>query len=256
MSQAFDSIRTQENRILSALTPAEYERLIPRLDYVSLPLGQVLYRPDERILWVYFPLGGTISLTVLMEDGSEAEAGVIGSEGMLGLPVVLGTHQTPLRAMVQVPGSGLRMRAEVLEGEVSRGGRLHCLLLRYAQAFYVQTAVTAACNRLHTLDGRLAKWLLTTRDRAQSDELQLTQEFMGMMLGVRRAGVTQAAVKLQGEGLIRYRRGNVSIVDVPGLEGASCECYRIIRKEYDRLLAADSALPSVDSGGHQSLPVT
>jgi CRP-like cAMP-binding protein len=238
MNQPNGSTRTLQNRILSALPQGEYERIAPRLENVALPLGEILYHPEEPISWVYFPLGGTISLTVPMENGAEAEVGVVGREGMLGLPVILGTHSTPLRAMVQVPnGGGLRMRADVFEEEVRCCEKFHCLLLRYAQAFFVQTAVTAACNRLHHLDGRLAKWLLTCRDRAQTDALRLTQEFMAVMLGVRRAGVTVAASRLQARGLINYARGKVNIIDVQGLESASCECYGVIRREYDRLLA-------------------
>ncbi|HEV2763611.1 MAG TPA: Crp/Fnr family transcriptional regulator [Pyrinomonadaceae bacterium] len=236
MNHNGDSTHPQTNRILSALPKDEYERLAPHLEYVEHPLGKVLYEPGEPIHHAHFPYRGTISVTLPTENGSEAEVGVIGREGMFGLPVVLGTDSAPLRAMVQVPGGGVRLRADLLKAELSRGGQLNGLLLRYAQAFFVQTAVTAACNRLHDLQERLAKWLLTTRDRAQSDKLQLTHEFLSVMLGVRRAGVTVAAGQLQSEGLIEYTRGAVKVADARGLEGASCECYQVVRREYDRLL--------------------
>lgn len=226
----------QTNRILSALPKDEYERIAPHLEYVEYPLGRVLYEPGNAIHHVHFPYRGTISVTLPTEDGSEAEVGVIGREGMFGLPVVLGTDSAPLRALVQVPGGGVRLRADLLREELARGGRLTPLLLKYAQALFVQTAVTAACNRLHNLDGRLARWLLTTRDRAQSDGLRLTHEFLSVMLGVRRAGVTAAVGQLQSDGLIEHTRGFVRIADARGLEGASCECYRLVRREYDRLL--------------------
>ena len=236
MNDASGSTVPQTNRILSALPQDEYERIVRHLEYVELPLGETLYEPGDAISYVHFPFRGTVSLTMPMQDGSEAEIGLVGREGMFGMPVVLGTDSAPLRAMVQIPGGGVRLKAELLREELGRGGRLNAVLLRYAQAFFVQTAVTAACNRLHPLEGRLARWLLTTRDRACSNKLQLTHEFLSMMLGVRRAGVTVAAGLLQTEGLIEYTRGVVRISDPAGLEGASCECYRVVRGEYDHLL--------------------
>jgi len=235
-----DTIRPHTNRILSALPADEYERISPRLKNVALPLGEVLYRPDEPIPYVYFPLSGTISITAVMRDGSEVEVGMVGREGMLGLPLVLGTDTAPLKALVQVPDGALRLRADIFGQELERGGGLRRLLLRYAQAFFVQTAVTAACNRLHPLDGRLAKWLLTTRDRAQSEVLPLTQEFLSIMLGVRRAGVSEACGALEGAGVIEHSRGRIRITDSRGLEAASCECYGVVRREYDRLLGAET----------------
>ncbi|PYS78884.1 MAG: Crp/Fnr family transcriptional regulator [Acidobacteria bacterium] len=235
-----EPIHPHINRILSGLPRDEYERISPRFENISLPLGQVLYQPEERIAYVYFPLLGTISITAVMEDGSEVEVGVIGREGMLGLPLVLGTDSAPLKAVVQVPGSAMRLRAGAFGEELKRCETLGRLLLGYAQAFFVQTAITAGCNRLHPLDGRLARWLLTTRDRAQSDTLPLTQEFLGVMLGVRRAGVTEACGALSAGGLIEHTRGRIRIADPQGLERASCECYAVVRKEYDRLLGAET----------------
>ncbi|MDQ3920095.1 MAG: Crp/Fnr family transcriptional regulator [Acidobacteriota bacterium] len=235
-----EAARPRTNRILSALSPQEYEHICPRLKNVALPLGEILYRPEESIPYVYFPLSGSISITAPMSDGSEVEIGIVGREGMLGLPLVLGTDTAPLRAMVQVPGDALRLRADLFIEELGRGGGLRRLLLCYAQAFFVQTAVTAACNRLHQLEGRLARWLLTTKDRAQSDVLPLTQEFLGTMLGVRRAGVSEACGALEAEGLIEHSRGRIKVADSEGLGRVSCECYGVVRKEYDRLLGAET----------------
>jgi CRP-like cAMP-binding protein len=235
-----DTSRPYTNRILSALPLEEYERISTRLEYVAMPLGQILYRPEEPMSYVYFPLRGTISITAMMRDGSEVEVGVVGREGMLGLPLVLGTDSAPLKALVQVPDGAMRLRAgafiEVLES--CKG--LRRMLLRYAQAFFVQTAITAACNRLHPFEGRLARWLLMTSDRAQSDTLPLTQEFLSIMLGVRRAGVTEACGVLASQGLIEKARGRIRISDSRGLQDASCECYEIVRNEYDRLLGAET----------------
>jgi CRP-like cAMP-binding protein len=235
-----DAARPRTNRILSALPAEEYERISPRLKNVALSTGQVLYRPEEAIEHVYFPLSGTISITAVMSDGSEVEVGMVGREGMLGLPLVLGTDTAPLKALVQVPDGALRLRADLFMQELERGEGLRRLLLRYAQAFFVQTAVTAACNRLHPLGGRLARWLLTTKDRAQSNELPLTQEFLGVMLGVRRAGISESCSALEQAELIERHRGRISIADPQGLERAACECYGVVRREYDRLLGAET----------------
>jgi CRP-like cAMP-binding protein len=227
---------TLRNRILSALSNEEYERLAPRLEYVELYLGDVLYHPTERIRHVYFPFNGTIALTSVMADGDETEVGMVGREGALGLPLVLGTDSVPLKAVVQMAGTSARMRAEVFKAEVGRCGEFQRQLLKYAQAFFVQTAQTAACNRLHGLDRRVATWLLTARDRAQADALPLTHEFISTMVGVRRAGITESLGALHRGGLIGRERGKVIIIDTVGLEAASCECYRMVRDEYDRLL--------------------
>jgi CRP-like cAMP-binding protein len=229
--------RPRSNRILSATPAPEQERLLSHLEYVELRRGDVLHEAGEPMTHVYFPYSGTISVVAQMEDGSQVEVGVVGREGMLGLPLVLGTDTAPLRAFTQVSGGAMRMMAGAFKEEVARGGRLYALLLRYAQAFFVQTAQTAACNRLHPMEGRLAKWLLTTKDRAESDTLDLTQEFLSIMLGVRRAGVSEAMGVLKAGGLIGHTRGSLTVLDAEGLERASCECYEVVRNEYDRLVA-------------------
>jgi len=227
-----------QNRILRALPPAEFERLSAHLEPVELSLGEVLYRSNEPITHVYFPERGTVSVICTFEDGKSVEAGMVGNEGMFGVCVFLGSVASPMEAIVQLPGNGLRMRADVLQDEFKRGAHLQDLLLRYTQAFIIQIARTAACNRAHPIDGRLSRWLLMCQDRAQSAELQLTHEFIAIMLGTRRAGVSEAAGKLQDEGIIRYRRGHVSILKRQEMEAHSCECYQIVKKEFDRLLGA------------------
>ncbi len=226
------------NRILSALPRKEYERLSAYLEPVELPLGKVLYRPDEPISHVYFPNRGSVSVVCVLEDGKSVEAGMVGNEGMFGVCVFLGSITSPLEAVVQLSGDGLRMQSDVLRAEFKRGEHLQDLLLRYTQAFIIQIAQTAACNRAHPIDGRLARWLLMSQDRTQASELQLTHEFIAIMLGTRRAGVSEAASKLQDEGVIRYRRGHVKILDRQKLEAHSCECYPVVKKEFDRLLGA------------------
>lgn len=238
MSTSTTSPPPTSNRILRALPPAEYERLSAYLEPVEMPLGEVLYRPNEPISHVYFPNRGTVSVICQFEDGKSVEAGMVGNEGMFGVSVFLGSITSPLEALVQLPGDALRMAADVLQKEFKRGEHLQDLLLRYTQAFIVQIAQTSACNRAHPLDGRLARWLLMCQDRAHSPELQLTHEFIATMLGTRRAGVSEAAGKLQDEGMIRYRRGHVSILERARLEGQSCECYPIVEKEFERLLGA------------------
>jgi CRP-like cAMP-binding protein len=234
--------RPRSNRILFAATREENERLLPRLEYVELRRGEVLHEAGEHISHVYFPYSGTISVVVQMEDGDQTEVGVVGREGMLGLPLVLGTDSAPLRAFTQVSGGAMRMTAADFLEEIAHREGLYMRLLRYAQAFFVQTAQTAACNRLHPMEGRLPKWLLTTRDLAESDELDLTHEFVGTMLGVRRAGVTEALGQLRSEGLIDHSRGRITILDAEGLGRASCECYRVVKDEYDRLVSSEPRL--------------
>lgn len=236
MNDATNSRDLFSNRILSSIPKSDYETLFPHLEYVELPLGRNLYQPDEPISYIYFPLNGTISLTAIMESGAEVEVGVVGREGMLGLPVVLGTDSAPLKAMVQLPGGALRMSGDAFKEKVDDCGEFYRMLLRYAQAFFVQTAITAACNRLHHLEGRLARWLLMCHDRAQSEAMPLTQEFMAIMLGVRRSGVTEAASKLQEEKVIEYNRGKLRIIDEQRLKAISCECYEVVKKEFDRLV--------------------
>lgn len=237
MSFNQQSTRSRSNRILSAAPREEYERLFPHLEHVELRRGDVLHEAGVRMSHVYFPYSGTISVVAQMEDGNQAEVGVVGREGMLGLPLLLGTDTAPLKAYTQVSGGAIRMTAETFVEEVGRRAGLYALLLRYTQAFFVQTAQTAACNRLHPMEERLAKWLLTTRDLAESDDLDLTHEFVAVMLGVRRAGVTEALGALRSEGLIDHSRGRIQLLDVEGLGRKSCECYTVVREEYERLVA-------------------
>lgn len=239
MATLKESLTTTTNRILNALTRAEYERLAVHLEHIKLAVGEVLYYPDQPITHVYFPNRGTVSVVATFEDGASVEVGMVGNEGMFGVCVFLGSISTPLEAVVQLSGDGLRMRAEVLRKEFNKGGQLQDLLLRYTQAFITQIAQTAACNRAHPVDGRLVRWLLMCQDRSHSKELYLTQEFIATMLGARRAGITEAAGRLQSNGLIKYNRGHITIVDRERLEAASCECYPIIKKEFARLVGSN-----------------
>ena len=227
------------NTILEALPLEDYERLSANLEPVSMPFGEVLCHPDEPVTHVYFPNRGTVSLVSNFDDGRSVEVGMVGNEGMFGVCVFLGSISTPLLAQVQLPGDGLRMRADVLKREFKKGGQLQDLLLRYTQAFITQIAQTAACNRAHPIEGRLSKWLLMCEDRANSSELELTHEFMAMMLGTRRASVTEAATGLRTMGLIAYRRGHLTVMDREGLESVSCECYPIVKKEFARLIGSN-----------------
>jgi CRP-like cAMP-binding protein len=226
-----------ENRILRSLPAEEYEQMLTHLQYVELGNGEMLSQPNETIEYVYFPLRGTISVVVMMEDGSEVEAGIIGHEGMTGISIALGASSMPLEMMVQLPDGGMRMKAETFREQLKSGGALHKLCLCFTQAFLIQTAQSVACNRVHKLDGRLAKWLLMCSDRVKSNDLKLTHEFIATMLGVRRSGVSVAASSLQANGLIGYTRGRIHILDKQGLEGLACECYGVVKREFDRLLA-------------------
>jgi CRP-like cAMP-binding protein len=227
------------NRILNQLPPEEYERLSPHLEPVTLSLGDVLHYPQDPVSHVYFPNSGTVSVIATFADGGGVEVGLVGNEGLFGINVVLGSVTTPHEAIVQLSGEGVRASSDVLRREFKQGGQLQDLLLRYTQAFIVQIAQTAACNKVHPLDGRLARWLLMTSDRATGAEMEMTHEFIAFMLGTRRAGVTEAAGRLQDRGWIRYRRGRVTVLDRRGLEAASCECYPVVKKEFDRLLGGN-----------------
>jgi CRP-like cAMP-binding protein len=230
-------INQKSNLILNALPSQERERISTHLEYVELPLGKTLYNPEEPIRHAYFPLTGAVSIVTVLRDGSSVEAGVIGNEGVVGIPLVLGTEmELNRRAVVQIAGSGLKLKATTLNEEFRRGEQLHDLLLSYLHAFITQLSQTAACNRMHRLDERLARWLLACQDRLNSSELQLTQEFIAEMLGVRRAGVSVAAAQLQQRGLIKHKRGYIQIIDRAGLEATSCECYEVVRQEYQRLV--------------------
>jgi CRP-like cAMP-binding protein len=225
-----------QNKILAALPAGEYERLRGRLTPVPLPLGETLYHQDERIEYVYFVNVGVVSHVTHLEDGGSVEVGLVGREGVVGLPIALGDDVSPNHALVQIAGGGVRMDAAALREELRGGGRLQSLLLRYALAMHKQTSQTAACNRGHNLGERLARWLLMCQDRVGGDELGLTQEFIAQMLGTRRSGVSEAAILLQAAGLIRYTRGRITVLDREGLEEFACECYGVVRAEFERLL--------------------
>ncbi len=224
------------NQLLAALPLEEYQRLAPHLENIYLMSGEVLCEPGETMTEVYFPTLAMISLVSIMENGSTTEVGLVGKEGMLGLPVFLGGNSTTSRAIVQIEGSAIKLNANVLKSEFNRGGELQKLLLLYTQALFTQASQNAACNRQHHIEARLARWLLTAQDCVMADELHLTQEFISQMLGTRRSGVTVAAGILQQAGMIRYTRGKISILDRHALQATACECYRAIKNEYIRLL--------------------
>ncbi len=224
------------NRMLGLLPPRDYQRLRPHLHRIPLEYRKSLYRANKPIEFVYFIETGVGSLVNTMRNGQAAEVGTIGNEGVVGLPVVLGDDRTPTSVYVQVPGAGLRMKASLFKKELARSASMRAVMLRYTHAFFNQVAQSAACNRFHSLQQRCCRWLLMTHDRMPSDEFLLTQEFLAMMLGVQRTGVTAAAGALQRAGLIRYKRGNVTIIDRRALMQRSCECYGVSKREFDRLL--------------------
>jgi len=225
----------KKNHLLAALPDAEWGRWLPQLEAVDLPLGQVVYESGGTLSHVYFPTTAIVSLLYVMENGASAEIAVVGNEGIVGISLFMGGESTPSRAVVQSAGRGYRMKAEVIKDEFKRTPVLH-LLLRYTQALITQMAQTAVCNRHHSLDQQLCRWLLLSLDRLQGDELVMTQELIANMLGVRREGVTEGALKLQDAGVIRYSRGRITVLDRPELERRTCECYAVVKKEYDRLL--------------------
>jgi CRP-like cAMP-binding protein len=225
-----------ENRLLAALPVEEYERLRPHLEPVSFALGEVIYESGERLDYIYFPTTAIISLLYLMEDGSSAEMGLAGNEGVVGIALFMGGGTMPNRAVVQSAGGAIRMRAKALQTEFALGSRFQQLLLRYTQAFITQISQTAVCNRLHSVEQQLARWLLLSHDRVKADDLIMTQELIADMLGVRREGVTVAAGRLQDDGAISYVRGHIKILDREKLEAIACECYRVVKDEFDRLL--------------------
>jgi CRP-like cAMP-binding protein len=208
---------------------------------VQLPLGEVLYEPGATLSHVYFPTTSIVSLLYVMEDGASAEIAVVGNEGIVGISLFMGGESTPSRAVVQSAGQCLRLKARVLKVEFNRAGPVLHLLLRYTQALITQMSQTAVCNRLHSLDQQLCRWLLLSLDRLQGDELVMTQELIANMLGVRRVGVTEAALRLQHAGLIRYVRGHITVLDRAGLRKRTCECYAVVKREYDRLLPQEVA---------------
>ena len=226
----------RQNRLISTFPADVYDRLRPNLLPVALSLGEVVYEPGGRPEYVYFPTGAVVSLLYTMQDGATAEVGMTGNDGIVGVALFLGGDTTPNRAIVQIAGGAFKMGARVLQEEFARGGPVQLLLLRYTQALITQISQTAVCNRLHAVEKRLCRWLLLSHDRVQSDELAMTHEFISNMLGGRRESVTVAAARLQDAGLINYSRGHITILDRAGLESAVCECYRIVRNEFDRLL--------------------
>jgi len=226
----------RKNHLLAALPDAEWQRWLPQLEAVEMPLGQVLYESGSTLNYVYFPTTSIVSLLYLLEDGASAEIAVVGNEGIVGVSLFMGGESTPSRAVVQSAGQGFRLRARVMKEEFNRAGPVLHLLLRYTQALITQMSQTAVCNRHHSLDQQLCRWLLLSLDRLQGNDLVMTQELIANMLGVRREGVTEAAGSLQAAGLIRYVRGHITVLDREGLEQRTCECYAVVKKECDRLL--------------------
>jgi CRP-like cAMP-binding protein len=228
-------IRPVGNWVLDALPPEDYGRLLPNVEQLCFSLGDIVYESGIQMGYVYFPTTCHVSLLYTMIDGATAEMGLVGKEGVVGVALFMGGETTPNRAVVQGTGAALRMKAKAMLEEFKLGGQFQSLLLRYTQALMTQISQTAVCNRLHSVEQRLCRWLLMTRDRTHSDELQMTQEFLSNMLGVRREGVTHAAHGLQVQGYISYVRGHLKIVDRPGLEERVCECYSVVKAEHDRL---------------------
>jgi CRP-like cAMP-binding protein len=236
-----------QNHLLAALPPPERARLFPHLELVPMPLGKVLYEPGDLLRHVYFPLDSIISLLYVMEDGASAEISVVGNEGLIGVALFMGGETTPSRAIVQSAGHAYRLVGQRLKDEFHRNGELQQLLLRYTQALLTQMAQTAVCNRHHSVDQQLCRWLLLSLDRLPTNQLTMTQELIANMLGVRREGVTEAAGKLQKLGAIRYARGRITVLDRPQLEQLCCECYAVVKKETDRLLPGLRALVQADA---------
>jgi len=222
--------------LLGQLPHAEQQRWFPELELVEMPLGQVMYEAGATLTHVYFPTTSIVSLLYVMESGASAEIAVVGNEGIVGVSLFMGGDSTPSRGVVQSAGKGYRLTAQLMKNEFNKAGPVLHLLLRYTQALITQMAQTAVCNRHHSLDQQLCRWLLLSLDRLQGNELVMTQELIANMLGVRREGVTEGAIKLQNAGLIRYARGHITVLDRAGLEKRSCECYAVVKREYDRLL--------------------
>src|ERR1700736_2302007 len=233
----------QQNYLLAALSPAEQARLYPHLRLVPMPLGEVLYESGDVLRHVYFPTDSIVSLLSVLEDGGSAEISVVGNEGLIGIALFMGGETTPSRAIVQSAGHAYRLIGQHLKNEVHRNGEMPLLLLRYTQALITQMAQTAVCNRHHSVDQQLCRWLLLSLDRLSSNQLTMTQELIANMLGVRREGVTEAAGKLHKLGVIRYARGHITVLDRPKLEQMCCECYAVVRKESDRLLPCPYSTP-------------
>jgi CRP-like cAMP-binding protein len=231
-----DSAEPRNNFLLDALPAPEWKRWQSVLEKVEMPLGQVLYESGATLTHVYFPTTSIVSLLYVMENGASAEIAVVGNEGLVGISLFMGGESTPSRAVVQSAGHGLRLKAQLMKDEFNRAGPVLHLLLRYTQALITQMSQTAVCNRHHSLDQQLCRWLLLSLDRLRANHLAMTQELIANMLGVRREGVTEAALKLQEAGLISYARGHITVLDRAGLEKRTCECYAVVKREYDRLL--------------------
>jgi CRP-like cAMP-binding protein len=227
-----------QNQLLAALPPAEFARLAPHLELIAMPLGEALYESGGRLQHVYFPTTAIVSLLCMLENGASAEIAVVGHDGILGISLFIGGETTPSRAVVHSAGFGYRLKAQLLKQEFNRAGPMLHLLLRYTQSLITHMAQTAVCNRHHSIEQQLCRWLLLSLDRLASDSLTITQELIANMLGVRREGVTEAAGNLQRAGLIRYSRGRIEVLDRPGLEEVVCECYSVVKTEADRLRLA------------------
>ena len=232
----------KKNKLLAALPEAEWARWLPQLEWVDMPLGQVLCESGRTISHVYFPTNAIVSLLYVMESGASAEIAVVGNEGVVGISLFMGGESTPSCTVVQSAGEGFRLKAQVIKEEFGRSGPVLRLLLRYTQALISQMAQTAVCNRHHSLDQQLCRWLLLSLDRLSGNELVMTQELIANMLGVRREGVTEGALKLQKAGLIQYSRGHITVLNRHGIEERTCECYAVVKKEYDRLLPGNEIL--------------
>jgi len=226
----------RQNHLLVALPAADYARLLPDLVLIPMPLGWAVYESGGQMGYVYFPTTSIVSMLYVMENGASAEIAITGNCGLVGISLFMGGESTPSRAVVQSAGYGYRLKANILKKEFALGGPLQYLALRFTQALITQMAQTAVCNRHHSVEQQLCRWLLLSLDRLPGDELIMTQELIANMLGVRREGVTEAASKLQADGLIRYSRGHITVLDRPKLEHRVCECYAVVKKEYDRLL--------------------
>jgi CRP-like cAMP-binding protein len=235
------NVDPKTNQLLAALPDGEWLRWLPKLELVEMPLGLVLYESGSTLKHVYFPTTAIVSMLYVMENGASAEIAVVGNEGIVGISLFMGGESTSSRAVVQSAGHGYRLPAVAMKEEFDRAGPVLHLLLRYTQALITQMSQTAVCNRHHSLDQQLCRWLLLSLDRLEGNDLKMTQELIANMLGVRREGVTEGALKLQQAGLIRYARGHITILDRKGLEDRVCECYAVVKKEYDRLLPATMA---------------
>ena len=241
-----DSHAPRYNHLLAVLSADEYERLFPHLELVQMRLGDVLYESGAELRYVYFPTTAIVSLLCIMEDGASSEIAGVGNEGILGIALFMGGNTTTSRAIVETEGCAYRLKARLMMEEFNRAGPMMHLLLRYTQALITQVSQTAVCNRHHSVEQQLCRWLLSSLDRSPSNELTLTQELIASMLGVRREGITEAAGKLQHAGLISYRRGHITVLDRPGLEKQACECYQVVKNEFDRLLPNVTAMQAVE----------